>query len=97
MNAPTCSRHQVEMEIAPAEPRSRCRACGYLTHHLRFSHCPECGQRLLIEEPAPHWHCPLCAPAGRLDESGAHIDRKSHSSGEDARLGAAAHQREPAW
>jgi len=81
MKAPKCPRHQVEMEIAPAEPRSRCRACGFLTHHLRFAHCPECGQRLLIEEPAPHWHCPECVPAGKVAATAASC-RERQNGGE---------------
>jgi hypothetical protein len=66
-----CPRHQVAMEIVPADPRSRCPACGYLTHHLQFDHCPECRQRMLIEEPEPHWHCPLCTVA-QVRESSVH-------------------------
>jgi DNA-directed RNA polymerase subunit RPC12/RpoP len=62
MIAHECSLHHVPMEVIPAEPRSRCPGCGYLTHHLQFAHCPECGHRLLIEEPEPRWHCPECSP-----------------------------------
>jgi hypothetical protein len=94
MSAPICPRHQIEMEIAPAEPRSRCRACGFLTHHLRFDHCPECGQRLLIEEPASHWHCPMCAPAVKVEAPGAYVGRESRYGGEDAWLASAAPERE---
>jgi hypothetical protein len=59
-----CPRHQIPMEIVPAELRSRCTACGYTTRHVQFEHCPQCGRRMLIEEPEPHWHCPQCVPVG---------------------------------
>jgi hypothetical protein len=63
MNSSICGTHRVPLEILPAEPRSRCSSCGYMTHHLRFEHCPECGVRLVIEQPDPRWECPLCAAA----------------------------------
>jgi hypothetical protein len=68
VTAPECPHHHQPMELVPAEPRARCVACGYLTEHLRFERCPECGHRLHIEEPEPHWHCPACAPVTRTAE-----------------------------
>jgi ribosomal protein S27AE len=65
MTVQLCPYHRVVMEIVPAEPRSRCPNCGYMTHHLQFEHCRQCGHRMQIEEPEPHWHCPLCVPAGK--------------------------------
>lgn len=66
MTVPVCSQHHVAMEIVPAEPQARCLSCGYVTRHLQFEHCRECGSRMHIEEPEPHWRCsvlPSCARA----------------------------------
>jgi DNA-directed RNA polymerase subunit RPC12/RpoP len=57
-----CPYHHVPMRVVPAEPRSRCPGCGYMTHRVQFDHCIQCGHRMLIEEPEPHWRCPLCQP-----------------------------------
>jgi predicted RNA-binding Zn-ribbon protein involved in translation (DUF1610 family) len=74
MTVQICPHHRVAMEIVPAEPRSRCPNCGYMTHHLQFENCRECGRRMQIEEPEPHWHCPLCVSA---DERRPPIERES--------------------
>jgi hypothetical protein len=62
MTTQTCPRHHVAMELVPAEPHARCLSCGYTTHHLAFDQCRECGSRMHIEEPEPHWRCPVCHP-----------------------------------
>jgi hypothetical protein len=64
MTTQLCPVHRVPMSIIPAEPRSRCPNCGGASARLQFEHCPECGHRMVIEEPAPHWHCSLCVPHG---------------------------------
>jgi DNA-directed RNA polymerase subunit RPC12/RpoP len=58
-----CSIHHVPLEMTPAEPRSRCPNCHYMTHHLRFDLCPECGRRMEIEQPEAAWRCPMCTKA----------------------------------
>jgi hypothetical protein len=68
MTVPKCPRHHVPMEIRPAEPRARCPNCGYATFHLQFEHCRECRHLMEIEEPWPHWHCPLCVPVEKARE-----------------------------
>lgn len=64
MTVPECPVHHVQMEARPAEPRARCPHCGYVTRHLSFERCRDCGQVLHIEEPEPQWHCPRCVPEG---------------------------------
>ena len=62
---------QGPLELVPAEPRSRCPNCHYMTHHLRFDLCPECGSRMEIEQPEPtttrsgHWSLASRAPIPR--------------------------------
>jgi hypothetical protein len=71
MSVQECARHHVAMELVPAEPRSRCPNCHYMTHHLQFDFCPTCGRRMQIEEPEPHWRCELCyaSAAPKRDET----------------------------
>jgi rubrerythrin len=40
-----------------------------MTHRVQFDHCTQCGHRMLIEEPEPHWRCPLCQPAREKQEA----------------------------
>jgi ribosomal protein L37E len=63
MTTPACAQHHIPMESRTTEPRARCPHCGYMTYHLTFDRCRECGQPMHIEEPEPHWYCPLCAPS----------------------------------
>lgn len=63
MTEKRCPVHGVAMEIVPAELRSVCPNCRFMTHHLHFDHCPRCGRRLVIEEPPPGWRCPECEQA----------------------------------
>lgn len=70
-----CPVHHVPLEVVPAEPLSRCPNCHYMTHHLRFDDCPECGHRMEIEQPEPSWHCPLCAKSTEEHEEAASTRR----------------------
>jgi hypothetical protein len=58
--APQCPHHDVAMEMLPSQPRSRCSHCGHICHELERERCPECGHPMELEEPEPHWICPLC-------------------------------------
>jgi hypothetical protein len=62
--ATECSLHHVPLALVPAEPRSRCPNCHYMTRHLHFDRCRECGARMEIEQPEPECQCPLCARRG---------------------------------
>jgi ribosomal protein L37E len=62
MTLHACPVHHIAMEPVPAQPRTRCTHCGYMTHHVQFGRCRECGNGMVIEEPEPRWHCPKCAP-----------------------------------
>lgn len=71
MNPHVCPVHHVPLVIVPAQPLSRCPNCHYMTHHLRFEHCPECGRRMQIEEPEPMERCPKCDEAARTRQPAA--------------------------
>ena len=62
MIARECSIHHAPIVAVPAQPISRCPNCHYMSRHLSFDHCPECGRRMQIEEPEPQWRCPSCDP-----------------------------------
>ena len=62
MSVRCCPVHHVPLEVVPAQPMSRCPNCHYMTHHLQFAECPECGRRLQIEAAEPREQCPVCEP-----------------------------------
>ena len=65
MTPHTCRIHNVPLEVIVEDPISRCPNCHYATHHVGFEHCPECGRRMVIEEPEPRQVCPLCVQPAR--------------------------------